>query len=427
MSFAVYPTGGGGSGPSSSSAAAASTASGYLALLQEEDPSLREYALNKLLGIVDTHWHEVAEALPLLEEWSEGDEGSDALKRTSAAVASRVFFHLEEPTQALRLALQAGPQYFDVSKEREQSPYEERLVAAALDAYVKAKAPSDEDEEEEQRQAKDGGEGGAPSDAAALPVDQLESMVFRLMDNCCETERWDWAIAMALEARQGDRLEQILARADDFTWIRYTLDAALKSVSNKAFRQQVLQVIARSLEGLEKKQYYYLVLVYQRLGQPQNVANVLTTLLTSAEKDEQLLGLQIGFDLMDSGDQAFAKKVAAKLFPDDPENGGGAAAGSAGGEAAPSTSTGTALEQAKRVLLGGFPSELALSFLHKQSKADRLIMEQLKKALEERSSGSRSSILHNTAVVTHSYLYAGTTNDSFLRDYLDWMKKASNW
>ena len=54
-------------------------------------------------------------------------------------------------------------------------------------------------------------------------------------------------------------------------------------------------------------------------------------------------------------------------------------------------------------------------------------MENLKKSLEERGSGGRSSLLHNAAVMTHSYLYAGTTNDSFLRDYLDWMKKASNW
>jgi 26S proteasome regulatory subunit N2 len=69
---------------------------------------------------------------------------------------------------------------------------------------------------------------------------------------------------------------------------------------------------------------------------------------------------------------------------------------------------------------------LGLSFLHKNSDSDRLIMENLKKALEERG-GGRNSVLHNCAVVTHSYLNAGTTNDSFLRDNLDWMRKASNW
>lgn len=40
---------------------------------------------------------------------------------------------------------------------------------------------------------------------------------------------------------------------------------------------------------------------------------------------------------------------------------------------------------------------------------------------------SRNSVLHNCAVTAHGYLNAGTTNDDFLRDNLDWMKKASNW
>ena len=53
-------------------------------------------------------------------------------------------------------------------------------------------------------------------------------------------------------------------------------------------------------------------------------------------------------------------------------------------------------------------------------------MTNLKKALEERGM-SRNSVLHNCAVTAHGYLTAGTTNDSFLRDNLDWMKKASNW
>ena len=69
----------------------------------------------------------------------------------------------------------------------------------------------------------------------------------------------------------------------------------------------------------------------------------------------------------------------------------------------------------------------SLSFLHKYADSDRLIMDHLKKILEERG-GGRNSVYHNCAIVTHSYLNAGTTNDSFLRDNLDWMmKKASNW
>ena len=113
--------------------------------------------------------------------------------------------------------------------------------------------------------------------------------------------------------------------------------------------------------------------------------------------------------MVDSGDQAFVSRVAealtAKKTPENSDR----------------------WDQVDKVMTGGFSSELALSFLHKHSQADRLIMETLKKSLEERGSGGRSSVLHNAAVVTHSYLHAGTTNDTFLRDYLDWMKKASNW
>ena len=125
--------------------------------------------------------------------------------------------------------------------------------------------------------------------------------------------------------------------------------------------------------------------------------------------DDALLGFQLCFDLVDTGDQAFVTRVAAELKPKASET------------------NSNVWTQVDRVMTGGFSSELALSFLHKQSKADRLIMENLKKSLEERGSGGRSSVLHNAAVMTHSYLHAGTTNDTFLRDYLDWMKKASNW
>ena len=81
---------------------------------------------------------------------------------------------------------------------------------------------------------------------------------------------------------------------------------------------------------------------------------------------------------------------------------------------------------ARRVLTGRFTSELSLSFLFKNSNANPMIMSNLKRALEERIM-SHSLVLHNCTVTTHVYLNTGTMNDNFLRDNLDWMKKASNW
>lgn len=382
-------------GMPSPSPTSVATASGWLALLQEPDVALRNHALVKLLECVDTLWHEVAESLPDLEALAEDADLPLDMRQTAAAVASRVFFHLEEPSQALRLALEAGEAHFNVAKH---TPYEERLVSAALDAYIQQRK---QDEEEEM----------ADDTIASLPMNQLQGLVHRLIETCCAEQNYQHALGIALEARETDKVRHVIAASKgDVPVLKYALAAASTVVAVKAFRQETLAVIAEALSQQltsRKAAAVDLVLVYQLLGQPASVAAVLVPLLKGTDED-CLLGYQLCFDLVDSGDQAFVQGVADSLQ--------------------------TAFSQASqhcdnalKVLTGGFSSELALSFLHKHSNADRLIMENLKKSMEERGGGGRNSILHNAAVVTHGYLYAGTTNDSFLRDYLDWMKKASNW
>ena len=377
---------------------AVATASGYIALLQEQDPTLKSHALDKLLGCVDSLWHEVAESLPDLETIAEDFDLPLPMRQTAAAVASRVFFHLDEPSQALRLALEAGEQHFDVQN---RTPYVDSLITAALDAYIQERRKLLNKEEE------------TSANEIGISLDQLQGMVYRLLDTCCEEGRCDHALGIALEAQETSKLKDILmSSGPDDDLLKYALDASINVVSSKAFRQEALAVIAECLASQSEIKKIgsvdTLIVVYQLLGKADSVAEVLESLLKGSEKDA-LLGYQLCFDLVDSGDQAFVTKVAEVLKPMGTD------------EYADRWS------QVSRVLTGGFSSELALSFLHKQSQADRLIMENLKKSLEERGSGGRSSLLHNAAVLTHSYLYAGTTNDSFLRDYLDWMKKASNW
>lgn len=398
------------------------TASGWIALLQESDVTLKSHALQKLLACVDTLWHEVAECLPDLEAIAEDLEAPAEMRQRAAAVASRVFFHLEEPTQALRLALEAGEDHFDVSQAA-TTPYVERLVAAALDAYVQERRRLVADEDDVVVPTKRISISGKIVEAltaeeVGLPMDRLQALVHRLLESCCSTGKYDHALGIALEARETEKVRDILqASGSDATLLKYALSSCVKVVQSKAFRQEALAVIAECLQKLFEDKHataaYDLILVYQLLGQPVPVAKALTELIQGSEED-YLLALQLCFDLMDSGDQAFVTSVAAGMK-----------------EAEKADEDKEELkkrwEQTSKVLTGGFPSELALSFLHKNSKADRLIMENLKKSLEERGSGGRSSVLHNAAVMTHSYLYAGTTNDSFLREYLDWMKKASNW
>ncbi|MGK3744547.1 MAG: 26S proteasome regulatory subunit N2 [Bacillariaceae sp.] len=394
----------------SSSSDVVATASGWIALLQETDPTLKSHALKKLLECVDTLWHEVAESLPDLETISEDFDLPLPMRQRAAAVASRVFFHLEEPSQALRLALEAGEEHFDVQN---RTPYVESLITAALDAYIKERRKLIQQQEDDGTTTTTTTTPAAASNEIGISLDQLQGMVYRLLDACCEEGRCDHALGIALEAQETTKLRDILmSSGPDDALLKYALDASINAVSSKSFRQEALTVIAECLstqaEARKMASVDTLIIVYQLLGKADSVAEVLGSLLKGSEEDA-LLGFQLCFDLVDSGDQAFVTRVADVLLPMSSEE------------------NADRWSQVARVLTGGFSSELALSFLHKQSHADRLIMETLKKSLEERGSGGRSSLLHNAAVMTHAYLYAGTTNDSFLRDYLDWMKKASNW
>jgi 26S proteasome regulatory subunit N2 len=40
---------------------------------------------------------------------------------------------------------------------------------------------------------------------------------------------------------------------------------------------------------------------------------------------------------------------------------------------------------------------------------------------------TRNSVLHNATVISHAFMNAGTTVDTFLRDNLEWMGRAANW
>ena len=173
-----------------------------------------------------------------------------------------------------------------------------------------------------------------------------------------------------------------------------------------------------------------LCVAYQLLNKAEEVGKLLTTLLVG-EEGETLVGLQLCFDMVDSGDEAFVGAVAdalpaKKAAADGTAEGEGNAEGETEVKDDLSPEAHAALTAARKILTGGFVTELSLSFLHKNSNSDPLIMDHLKKALEERGN-ARNSVLHNWGVGTHAVLNAGTTNDSFLRDNLDWMKKAGNW
>lgn len=391
------------SSSSSSSSVLVPSALGLLSMISDPSPMVRSAALKRLLTCVDTQWHEVAEALPDLESLSEDTTETNEDRQYAAAIASRVYFHLEEPVHALRLACSSNSKATWAS--RRGDAYTDALVRAAIQLYVQLRCGGEET--------------AVASSSTSIDMNQLEQVVDVMLERCYADKEYTHALGIALESHHPVKLQHVLQKCFSATTppdirlatLQYSLHACVHLVTSKAFRLQALEVIAEEYSKVisttnnnTTADWSTYCQIQQLLNRPQVVATIMDTLLTSNNQEyDEIMAYQLGFDLVQSGDMGFVNRVASHL----------------------TTISNNNNDKMNKILKGGFLGELALNFLHKQSDTDPLIMEHLKKALDEK--GGRNSVLHNCAVVCHSYMNAGTTNDAFLRDHLDWMKKASNW
>ncbi|CAM9742191.1 unnamed protein product, partial [Choristocarpus tenellus] len=392
-------------------------ASGLISLLEEEDDALRTHALKRLHDVVDQHWAEVASVVPLIEELSE-DEAFPA-RELAAAVASKCFFHLEEYSDALRLALGAGS-YFDVSSKTE---YVSTMVSICIDQYTALRTSQKEEEDE------------------TKPVDpRMESIVERMFERCYADGEYTQAMGIALESRRLDKMEETIRQSTDKRGIlAYTFDVCQTLVTSKETRLAVLAILVDMHRTLPETDFVAVSQSLQFLGEAGQVAQVLKDLLHGSD-ESALLAYQIAFDLVESEDQHFLmevnkhlpqKSIAAGAPEAGIEEGKGEEGGAKEGEVAAVASANEMevsedgeqskefmgrLEKLQQVLSDGFSIDLSLNFLYKMNQTDLLILMNIKSALE-----TRNSVLHNVTVVAHAYMQAGTTVDTFLRDNLDWM------
>jgi 26S proteasome regulatory subunit N2 len=79
-------------------------------------------------------------------------------------------------------------------------------------------------------------------------------------------------------------------------------------------------------------------------------------------------------------------------------------------------------ENVKGILSGKTPLSLYLYFLHRNNHADLQILKNIKNTVD-----ARVSVLHSATILANAYMHAGTTVDTFLRENLDWLSRATNW
>lgn len=454
----------------------ASSAAPALALLEEQEPTLQAHALSSLDVLADSFWPEISGAVDRIQELSEST--SFAEKDLASLVVAKVLFHLGELDEALRYALAAGSR-FDVDADTE---FANTLRSRCIDEYIAIRSSSKLENSSNGSILLRGTTFVAPSRSL---VAELASVVERVLDGCIRKGEVHEAIGVAIETRRLDKLQQAVLEGCKTDEARsqaldFCFECAQTLVTCRQYRTTVLNLIADiHLKHFDFQRRNHIA-VANCLAFTHNAQAMVDTLLDlisdeknceqAVEDENELTALQIAFDVVDNDEPHLAMEICDLLPETTPESLGrndqnNAVAGSndegrhgegdldvvnnsedvmeteaaqpadaASGQDVQSNDTSNSgyplqaskqqrkLVKLKNVLSGKVTAEQSLDFLCSHNHSDSFVLKKIKQSLD-----GRSSVCHSALVFANAIAHSGTAIDTFLRENLDWLARASAW
>ncbi|CAN6641772.1 26S proteasome regulatory subunit Rpn2p [Trichomonascus vanleenenianus] len=364
------------------------TASPYLALLDEPDYNLKAYALQSIDENVDRLWAEIADHLDQIEALYEDEEFP--APQLAALVASKVYYNLGEYDASMRFALVAGDK-FDLSLKSE---YIETIVSKCISRYIELAQKLHDSPEE------------------ATEIDpKLTAVAERMLRRCIESGDYRLATGVSLEARRLDLVEAILGEFAQqhvrdhgaiMSLVNYALDCSITVVSNREFRNKVLNKLVGVILALETPDYFAISKIIVQLKDAALAIRLFNDLMGASDASVELVAYQVAFDLVASAPQELLENVYGGLEETQGSNEG--------------------YSKLLKILSGVPTCDFNITFLKKHNNTDLSILNKTKDQLE-----GRNSIFHNAVTFENAFLHAGTTADGFFRSNLEWLSKATNW
>ena len=223
-----------------------------------------------------------------------------------------------------------------------------------------------------------------------------------------------------------------------------------------------MKLILDLLNDIPSPEYFSIAKCIVYLNEHTMASDILSQLVKKADPKSLAIAYQIAFDMYDNSTQEFLKKVreslpkavepsastpvangvtsATNITQPDPEDHSKESDQLLkelnDSAPAPSSSIHDSLEKQEPlspeaqkafesigdILQGTRTIELDLEFLYRNNRTDMSILNKLKDSLE-----ARNSIFHTAVTLANAFMHAGTTNDRFFRDNLEWLGKAVNW
>ncbi|KAJ1857159.1 proteasome regulatory particle base subunit [Coemansia sp. RSA 1822] len=355
---------------------ALTSATGLISLLDENERELQFYGLTQLNAVTDRFWAEISDAISRIEILYEDETFQH--RQLAALVASKIYFHLGEFDDALGFAMGAG-ELFDLT---DTSSYVQTVVNHAIDTYIARRA----------------------SEASDIDP-RLEAVVERMFARCFKSKDYAQVIGIAIETRRLDVLEQALVSGDTQSLLSYVQHECVDLIRSISVQEQVQELLFKVHMQFDTPDYEAVCLCLSKLNHPKKTAEILDMLVKDHIEDKILSAYQIAFDLDANATQEFTKAVVAEFE----------AVSAAGGASTPAT-------QIASILRGDETLKLHLEFLFRNNKTDMNILNRTCKLLD-----SRQSLAHNATTFSNAFMHAGTTVDTFLRNNLEWLARASSW
>lgn len=355
------------------------TAAPLLALLKEQDDSVKSYALHSMNDVVDEMWSEISNGITEIEALY--DDGNFSDRQMAALIASKVYYNLGEYESAVKFALAAG-NCFDID---EKSQYVETIVSQSIEMYIQKSTESHD--------SKDG---------KVIVDPKLTSIFERMIEKCVSAAEYKLALGIALEAFRLDSVNHILlsrlehdSESNALKLISYVLTATTTIIANSGFRESILRSLFNILTSMNSADYFTISKVVVNL----NDAKLAVELFEKLNNSENIeVSYQIGFDLVSSGSQELLGLLVTEL---------------------------TAKNYDPRLLdiLSGLPTcDYYNTFLLNNKNIDIGLLNKSKSSLD-----GKFSLFHTAVSVANGFMHCGTTDNSFIRSNLTWLGKAQNW
>ena len=344
----------------------------------------QNFALEKIIGLVDTCWPEMNNKLHILSGIVGYSDSAKETKSLAALALSKLHFCLQEYDTSVEYALRAIPAFNFLSKD----VFTVTVVSKIVDLYITQKK----------------------TESSEVLGDFFDHLFDSWCVSCVAATPQEM-LGLAIQARRLDLIKKVIGQCCDSSQSSELISQCFKYVErfvpDQNFRQSVLQALLTTIKSVTVNNWYTLLQCALCFEDAEKVASLIVQQLCGKEHTDELISLQMALEIYESTSLRFAMEVSKHVEKLSAEA---------------DTYRLEVVAKIKKILEGEVTIKMHSNFLYSKNSADINILRRTKKFTD-----GKNLVLHNALVVSNSFMHYGTTVDEFLRTNISWLGKASHW